>query len=131
MFQKIGIVGLGLIGGSIALAARQLWPTSLVLGVDRADVLEIAMRRHAIDVGAADPVVLAEADVVILAAPVLQNVDLLARLDRSRLTRLVAAHLSERTNHPDLVAQCLESTLDGTRWEIARQDAVVPWFKVG
>ena len=55
----------------------------------------------------------------------------LARLDRSRLTHLVAAHLSERTNHPDLVARCLESTLDGTRWEIARQDAVVPWFEVG
>ena len=60
-----------------------------------------------------------------------QSTDLLARLDRSRLTRLVAAHLSERTNHPDLVAQCLESTLAGTRWEIARRDAVVPWFEVG
>ena len=44
IFQKIGIVGLGLIGGSIALAAREIWPTSLVIAVDNKDVLETAMR---------------------------------------------------------------------------------------
>ena len=64
IFEKIGIVGLGLIGGSIALAARQLWPTSLVIGVDNKDVLETAMRLHAIDVAADDLIVLAEADLV-------------------------------------------------------------------
>ena len=48
IFDKIGIVGLGLIGGSIALAARQLWPKALVIGVDNKDVLETAMRLHAI-----------------------------------------------------------------------------------
>jgi len=81
IFEKIGIVGLGLIGGSIALAARELWPTSLVFGVDTKDVLETAMRLHAIDVAADDLVVLAEVDVVILAAPVRQNVALLAELE--------------------------------------------------
>ncbi len=81
IFQKVGIVGLGLIGGSIALAARQIWPASLVIGVDNKDVLETAMRLHAIDVAADDPYVLAEADLVILAAPVKQNIELLAELD--------------------------------------------------
>ena len=81
VFGKIGIVGLGLIGGSIALAARQTWPSSLVIGVDDKDVLETAMRLHAIDVAADDLVVLAEADLVILAAPVRQNIALLERLD--------------------------------------------------
>src|SRR5919201_3515341 len=81
LFDKIGIVGLGLIGGSIALAARQLWPTSLVIGVDNKNVLETAMRLHAIDVAADDLIVLAEADIVILAAPVRQNMALLAELD--------------------------------------------------
>lgn len=81
IFQKIGIIGLGLIGGSIAMAARQIWPASLVIGVDNKDVLETAMRLHAIDVAADDPVVLAEADVIILAAPVRQNLALLAELD--------------------------------------------------
>jgi len=83
LFDRIGIVGLGLIGGSIALAARQLWPTALVIGVDNKDVLETAMRLHAIDVAADDLIVLAEADVVILAAPVKANIALLAELDEN------------------------------------------------
>jgi prephenate dehydrogenase len=83
IFQKIGIVGLGLIGGSIALATRQLWPSSLVIAVDNKDVLETAMRLHAIDVAADDLIVLAEADLVILAAPVLQNLALLDALDEN------------------------------------------------
>ncbi|HKF66953.1 MAG TPA: prephenate dehydrogenase/arogenate dehydrogenase family protein, partial [Vicinamibacterales bacterium] len=83
VFQNVGIVGLGLIGGSIAMAAREIWPTSLVIGVDNKDVLETAMRLHAIDVAADDPVVLAEADLVILAAPVRQNIELLGMLDEN------------------------------------------------
>jgi prephenate dehydrogenase len=83
VFRHIGIVGLGLIGGSIALAARDLWPSSLVIGVDNKDVLETAMRLHAIDVAADDPVVLAEADLVVLAAPVRQNLELIDDLDEN------------------------------------------------
>jgi prephenate dehydrogenase len=80
IFQRVGIVGLGLIGGSIALAARQIWPGGLVIGVDRKDVLERAMVLHAIDVAADDAVVLAEADLVILAAPIQQNLEILREL---------------------------------------------------
>lgn len=80
IFEKIGIVGLGLIGGSIAMAARAIWPASLVIAVDNKDVLETAMRLHAIDVAADDLIVLAEADLVILAAPVRQNLLLLNEL---------------------------------------------------
>src|SRR5437868_4394568 len=82
IFEKVGIVGLGLIGGSIAFAARELWPSSLVIAVDNKDVLETAMRLHAIDVAADNLVVLAEADLVILAAPVRQNLALLEELDQ-------------------------------------------------
>src|SRR5438874_6243185 len=83
IFERIGIVGLGLIGGSIALKARELWPASLVIGVDRKDVLETAMRLHAIDVAADDLIVLAEADVVILAAPAKQNIEIIGDLDEN------------------------------------------------
>lgn len=83
IFEKIGIVGLGLIGGSIALAARELWPASLVIAVDNKDVLETAMRLHAIDVAADDLIVLAEADLVVLAAPARQNIALLEALDEN------------------------------------------------
>ena len=89
IFEKIGIVGLGLIGGSIALAARELWPASLVIGVDNKDVLETAMRLHAIDVAADDLIVLAEADLVILAAPVRQNLAILEELDENVRTPAV------------------------------------------
>src|SRR2546429_9059271 len=80
IFDKIGIVGLGLIGGSIALKARELWPSALVIAVDNKDVLETAMRLHAIDVAAEDLIVLAEADIVILAAPGKQNIAILDAL---------------------------------------------------
>lgn len=80
VFERIGIVGLGLIGGSIALAARERWPRGLVIAVDRKDVLEQAMVRHAVDVAADDLGVLAGADLVILAAPVRQNLKVLAEL---------------------------------------------------
>jgi len=83
IFSKIGIIGLGLIGGSVALRARELWPSALVIAVDNKDVLEEAMRRHAVDVAADDLVVLAEADLVILCAPVKQNIALLAELDEN------------------------------------------------
>jgi prephenate dehydrogenase len=82
IFTKVGIVGLGLIGGSIALRARELWPGSLVIAVDNKDVLETAMRLHAIDVAADDLIVLAEAELVVLAAPVKQNIGLLSELDQ-------------------------------------------------
>ena len=83
VFEKIAIVGLGLIGGSIALAARQIWPKGLVIGVDDKAVLEKAMVRHAIDVAADDPVVMAGADLVVLAAPVEENVRMLGALAES------------------------------------------------
>ncbi|MCC7417522.1 MAG: prephenate dehydrogenase/arogenate dehydrogenase family protein [Acidobacteria bacterium] len=89
VFERIGIVGLGLIGGSIAIASRQVWPKALVIGVDNKDVLETAMRLHAIDVAADDLIVLAEADLVILAAPVRQNIELLGALDENVRTAAI------------------------------------------
>ncbi len=88
-FEKVAILGLGLIGGSIALAARRHWPACLVIGVDRKEVLEKAMVLHAIDVAADDPVVMAEADLVVLAAPVEQNIGHLAELERHVATPAV------------------------------------------
>src|SRR5213083_3406740 len=83
IFGRIGIVGLGLIGGSIALKAREVWPSSLVIAVDNKEVLETAMRLHAIDVAADDLIVLAEADLVVLAVPARQNIALLDALDEN------------------------------------------------
>ena len=62
------------------MAARQRWPSSLVIAVDRKDVLETAMRLHAVDVGGDDLVMVADADLIVLAAPVRQNIQILERL---------------------------------------------------
>ncbi len=80
LFQRVAIVGLGLIGGSIALACRERWAQTLIIAVDRKDVLEHAMRVHAVDVGGDDLVMAAGADLVILAAPVRQNLGVLREI---------------------------------------------------
>ena len=79
-FERIAVVGFGLIGASIALAARARWPSALLIAVDRKDVIETAMRMHAADVGGDDLVMVAEADLVILAAPVRANIRILSEL---------------------------------------------------
>jgi len=79
-FERIGIVGLGLMGGSVAMACRRRWPAALVIGVDANGPLEQATVRHAIDVGADDLGMLRDADLVVLAAPVRENILVLDQL---------------------------------------------------
>ena len=79
-FEKVAIVGFGLIGASIALAARRAWPAALLIAVDRKDIIETAMRMHAADVGGDDLVLTAAADLVVLSAPVRANIDILGQL---------------------------------------------------
>ncbi|HEY6360746.1 MAG TPA: prephenate dehydrogenase/arogenate dehydrogenase family protein [Vicinamibacterales bacterium] len=76
-FHRIAIVGLGLIGGSIAFAARKAWPSVHVVGIDRQAILDEAIARRAIHDAGKEPAAVAGADLVVLAAPVLQNLALL------------------------------------------------------
>jgi len=56
---------------------------------------------------------------------------LLTAMKSPRLKHIIAAHLSERTNHPELVAACLEDTdALSVTWSIATQDRVTPWVEV-
>jgi prephenate dehydrogenase len=84
-FTRIAIIGLGLIGGSIALAVRERWPSVRVFGIDRHSVIAHALGSGAIDRGFGDASEVGDADLVILAAPVRQNVVLLAEMSQ-RLT---------------------------------------------
>lgn len=63
-FKRVAIVGFGLIGGSIAQAASRRWPTINIVPIEP-------------DSGLA---AMAGADLVVLAAPVLANIALLAEL---------------------------------------------------
>ena len=82
-FPSIAIVGLGLIGGSIALAVRERWPESRVFGVDSDSVLAHAVGAGAIERGFGSIGALPDASLIILAAPVRQNVDLLQQISSS------------------------------------------------
>jgi prephenate dehydrogenase len=79
-FSRVGIVGFGLIGGSIALALKRRWPSSVVVAVDDTAVAEMALKTRAADVAGEDLAIVADADLVVLAAPVLQNIAILERL---------------------------------------------------
>jgi prephenate dehydrogenase len=88
-FHSISIVGLGLIGGSIALAVRERWPAVRIAGVDRKAVLAHALGGGAVDRAADSAADVSDADLIILAAPVRQNLKLLSEVAQ----RLPAASL--------------------------------------
>lgn len=79
-FPHVAIVGYGLIGASLGMAIRERWPKTIIIAVDRKDVIEAAMRAHAADVGADDLVLAAGAQLIVLAAPVRANIRILRRL---------------------------------------------------
>lgn len=68
----MGVVGLGLMGGSLAASLRQAWPQARILGVSRrAETLEWAVGRGWIDDGGMSlPEVLAGVQLAVLATPV-------------------------------------------------------------
>jgi len=69
--HRLGIIGLGLIGGSLALALRRARPELRILGVDvDTGALKHALAERAIDASATpDSAPLADCDVVVLAQP--------------------------------------------------------------
>ncbi len=81
-FRRIAIVGFGLIGGSIALAARTRWPHARIVAVDRQEVVAAALQTRAADDGGDDMRACAGADLVVLAAPVETNLRLLQDLPK-------------------------------------------------
>lgn len=79
-FRRIGIVGVGLVGGSLAFAVRHVFPDAAVIGIDRDDVTLVARQSGALTVGSAELAALSDADLIVLAAPVRQNLKVLAQL---------------------------------------------------
>ena len=81
MFNRISIVGVGLVGGSWGLSLKRAGFGGRIAGCDRKEVLESARKLGAIDEGHTElSPSLHRADLVILAAPVRVIVDLLYRI---------------------------------------------------
>jgi prephenate dehydrogenase len=79
-FRRIAIVGVGLIGGSIAFAVRRTFPDAIVVGVDTDDVVVAARQLGALTHASTSLEGIRGADLVVLAAPVLANLKLLSAL---------------------------------------------------
>ena len=88
-FESVAIAGLGLIGGSIALGLRERWPACRIVGIDRPAVQAHARGSNAIDRAAASLADAGEVDLIILAAPVGQNLLLLEDAARQAGPRTV------------------------------------------
>jgi prephenate dehydrogenase len=64
-FGRIAVVGVGLIGGSVGLAARGRWTGVHVVGIDRREVAREALSLGAIDVVGDDLAAVGDADLVL------------------------------------------------------------------
>ena len=78
--SKIAIIGLGLMGGSLALALKGKCAALYGIDTNRA-TLELALEKQIVDQVDSDPVqLLPQADLVILATPVLAIIDFIQKL---------------------------------------------------
>ena len=80
--SRVGIAGLGLVGGSIALGLRDRWPQVRLTGLDRPEVLRLARELNAIDDPAASLADFDGCELVILATPVPAILELVAEAGR-------------------------------------------------
>ena len=147
-FRQLGIAGVGLIGGSIACAARRAWPGITIVGVDRPDVTREAAARGLVDAVGASVRDLGDVDLVILAAPVPAILDLLGDLAAARpaalitdtgstkrdivaaarrlgLTRFIGGHPMAGAERGGL-AQAVETLFDDRPWLLTTDGAAAP-----
>ncbi len=112
MINKLVIIGVGLIGGSVALALRAAGQVKQTVGVGRSqNNLDAALKLGIIDVAATDAAqAVADADVVLLAMPVGQI---------NNVMSAIASHLSGHTIVTDVgstksdVLRCAQQQLPG------------------
>jgi len=88
-FARVGIVGLGLIGGSAALGLRAAWPSVWIAGVDSAPIAEAAHARKIIDEPRDSARALADLDLILLATPVVAIIETIADLGRAGVSTVV------------------------------------------
>jgi threonine dehydrogenase-like Zn-dependent dehydrogenase len=99
-FERIAIVGLGLIGGSVALAARRANASVFIAGVDSPEALRQAVERGLLDVASERLNVVADADLVILAARVLQNIRLIPQVARCVSAKAIVTDVGSTVRPP-------------------------------
>jgi len=80
-FNKITIIGVGLIGGSLGLALKEKKPNFKIIGIDKQKIIKKAIARGAIDEGTVNlEEGIKEADIIIIATPVKTILDILTQI---------------------------------------------------
>jgi len=81
-FNRISIIGIGLIGGSLGLALKEKKPNFKVVGIDKQEIIEKAIARGAIDEGTVNlEEGIKEADIIIIATPVKTILNILTQIN--------------------------------------------------
>ena len=84
-FERIAIVGVGLIGGSLGLAVRQAAPSSRLVGISRDETIAKALELGVVDEGYPYEELdrgIAKADLILLCTPIRRIVELLPEVIR-------------------------------------------------
>jgi prephenate dehydrogenase len=80
-FNRVAILGTGLIGGSFALALRKHFPDAHIIGFDREPILQQAITRNAIHESSASlATAVRGADLVYIALPISTTIELLPEI---------------------------------------------------
>jgi prephenate dehydrogenase len=117
MFERVSILGTGLLGASIGLALRSSGFTGQITGWSRSkEQVHIALEKGAIDAVVANPIQAArESQIVILSTPIFATLDFMAQLsgqispdhlvtDVGSTKRLIAESASQLYNKPNFPA---------------------------
>jgi prephenate dehydrogenase len=112
--RQITIIGTGLIGGSVGLALKKSGFAGRIVGCDREQVLEQALKKRTVDSAQSDPIAAARgSQIVLLATPVGAIIELIGGLG------------------PVLPPEVLLTDIGGTKTEIMAQAAKVFRESVG
>jgi prephenate dehydrogenase len=80
-FQRVAVLGTGLIGGSFALALRKHLPEARIAGFDRESVLQEARAKKIIDESSTDlAIAVRDADLIYIALPISTMIELLPEI---------------------------------------------------
>lgn len=88
-FDRVGIIGLGLVGGSVALALRRRWPSVDIAACDPSPAAAAAVTQGLVTPLVDRPEALPPCDLIVIATPVPEVGGLLAELDRLGTRALV------------------------------------------
>jgi prephenate dehydrogenase len=112
-FAHLGIIGLGLVGGSVALAARRAWPSITISALDPAPITHEAVTQGAITAVVDTVDQLAHCDLIVVSVPVLLVPSLLGDLGRTGTTALVTDTSSTKRVVMDAATQTRLSFVGG------------------